>query len=220
MAIGHAEGTAQRLRRSAIADGVRRERAVAIMRRLEPETVDPTVEALIAGGFRIIEFTFDSQGAEDAISRWRADGRATVGAGTVRLPEQADAAVEAGAEFLVAPTYREDVVERSLELGVPMVPGCLSPSEIDGAWQQGATFVKLFPGAVLGTAYLKAVLAPLQDVEIVVTGGVDVSSARSFVEAGAVAVGISTAQLGQPAAAGADYAPVAKRSRALFAALS
>lgn len=220
MAIGYAEGTAERLRRSAIADGVRRERAVAIMRRLEPETVDPTVEALIAGGFRIIEFTLDSQGAEDAIARWRADARATVGAGTIRRAEQVDAAVEAGAQFLVAPTYREDVVERSLELGVPMVPGCLSPSEIDGAWQQGATFVKLFPGAVVGTAYLRAVLAPLQDVEIVVTGGVDVSSARSFVDAGAVAVGISTAQLGQPAAADADYAPVAERSRALFAALS
>jgi 2-dehydro-3-deoxyphosphogluconate aldolase / (4S)-4-hydroxy-2-oxoglutarate aldolase len=220
VAIEHAEGTAARLRRSAVAEAVRRERAVAIMRRLEPETVDPTVEALIAGGFRIVEFTFDSEGAEDAIARWRADGRTTVGAGTVRRPEHVDAAVDAGAEFLVAPTYREDVVERSLELGVPMIPGCLSPSEIDGAWQQGAAFVKLFPGAVVGTAYLRAVLAPLRDIEIVVTGGVDGSSARSFIEAGAVAVGVSTAQLGQPNAAGADFEPVTAATRALLDSLA
>ena len=219
MATGTASGAAERLRRSELADAVRRERAVAILRRLPAELVDPTVEALLAGGFRSIEFTFDSDDAAGAIARWRASGRAAVGAGTIRRPEEVDAAVDAGAEFLVAPTYREDVVERALELGVLVVPGCLSPSEIDAAWQQGATFVKLFPGGVVGAAYLKAVLAPLKDVEIVVTGGVDASTAGGFLGAGAVAVGVSTAQLGQPADASAGFAAVEAGARALLAAV-
>jgi 2-dehydro-3-deoxyphosphogluconate aldolase/(4S)-4-hydroxy-2-oxoglutarate aldolase len=219
VAIGDLVGTAERLRRSDLAAAIRRERAVAIMRRLPPAAVDATVEALLRGGFGVIEFTFDSEDAAGAIARWRGSGRALVGAGTIRRAEEVDPAVEAGAEFLVAPTYQEAVVERALELGVPCVPGCLSPTEIDSAWQQGATFVKLFPGAAVGASYLRAVLAPLKDVEVVVTGGVDPSSARSFLDAGAVAVGVSTAQLGQPGAAEAAFAALERATRELLAAV-
>jgi 2-dehydro-3-deoxyphosphogluconate aldolase/(4S)-4-hydroxy-2-oxoglutarate aldolase len=219
VAIETTIGTAERLRRSELAEAVRREKAVAILRRLPGELVDPTVEGLLAGGFRSIEFTFDSPDAVGAITRWRATGRAAVGAGTIRRLEDVDGAVDAGAQFLVAPTYREDVVERALELGVPVVPGCLSPSEVDAAWQQGATFVKLFPGGVVGPGYLKAVLAPLKDVEILVTGGVDASTVRSFLDAGAVGVGVSTAQLGQPESAAGDFSALEANVRQLFAAI-
>jgi 2-dehydro-3-deoxyphosphogluconate aldolase / (4S)-4-hydroxy-2-oxoglutarate aldolase len=203
VAVGQASSTAGRLRRSEVADAIRRHRAVAILRRLPPAEVDATVEAVLAGGFAAIEFTVDSEGAEGSIARWRAAGRSLVGAGTVRVVEEVELAAEAGAEFLVSPTYNEAVVERALELGLPCIPGALSPSEIDGAWRQGATFVKLFPGGVVGPAYLRAVLNPLKDVEIVVTGGVDETTARSFLDAGAVGVAVSTAQLdetGGPAA--------------------
>jgi 2-dehydro-3-deoxyphosphogluconate aldolase / (4S)-4-hydroxy-2-oxoglutarate aldolase len=196
MATGQAVSVAERLRASPVADAIRRDRVVAILRRLPPSLVDPTVEALLAGGFTIVELTVDSEDAFGSIARWRESGRALVGAGTVRAPDEVEPAVEAGAQFLVGPTYDEGVVERALELGVPCVPGCFSPTEIDRAWQQGASFVKLFPGAVVGPAYVRAVLAPLKDVQIVVTGGVDEASARPFLEAGAVAVGVSTANLG------------------------
>jgi 2-dehydro-3-deoxyphosphogluconate aldolase/(4S)-4-hydroxy-2-oxoglutarate aldolase len=219
MAVGAIGTTAERLRRSGIAEAVRRERAVAIMRRLPAAAVDRTVEALLAAGFRTIEFTWDSDDAAGAVARWRADGRARVGAGTIRRAEDVDAAVEAGAEFLVAPTYQEPVVERALELGVPSVPGALSPTEIDSAWLQGATFVKLFPGGVAGPAYVRAVLNPLKDVELVVTGGVDAATARSFLDTGAVAVGVSTAQLGQPATADGDFGALETGARTLLAAL-
>jgi 2-dehydro-3-deoxyphosphogluconate aldolase/(4S)-4-hydroxy-2-oxoglutarate aldolase len=196
MATGQAVSVAERLRASPVADAIRRDRVVAILRRLPPSLVNPTVEALLAGGFTIVELTVDSEDAFGSIARWRESGRALVGAGTVRAPDEVEPAVEAGAQFLVSPTYDEGVVERALELGVPCVPGCFSPTEIDRAWQQGASFVKLFPGAVVGPAYVRAVLAPLKDVQIVVTGGVDETSARPFLEAGAVAVGVSTANLG------------------------
>jgi 2-dehydro-3-deoxyphosphogluconate aldolase/(4S)-4-hydroxy-2-oxoglutarate aldolase len=219
MAVG-ARTTAGRLRDSEIAVAVRRQRAVAILRRLPPAVIDRTVEGLIAGGFGIIEFTVDSEGAFDEIARWRGDGRALVGAGTVRSAEQVDPAVEAGAQFLVAPTYQADVVERALELGVPVVPGAFTATEIDSAWAQGATFVKLFPGAAVGPAYLRAVLAPLADVEILVTGGVDATSARGFLEAGAVAVGVSTAQLGEPGTTDADARAFESAARALLDAVA
>jgi 2-dehydro-3-deoxyphosphogluconate aldolase/(4S)-4-hydroxy-2-oxoglutarate aldolase len=212
-------GVADRLRASEIAEGVRRERAVAILRRLSPEVVDPTVEALLRGGFAIVELTFDSEGAEAAIARWRKSGRAVVGAGTIRRAEEVDAAVDAGAQFLVAPTYQETVVERSLELGVPCVPGCFSPTELDSAWQQGATFVKFFPGGAVGPGYLRAVMQPLKHLEVVVTGGVDAGTAQSFLEAGAVAVGVSTAQLRQPDWLAGDFGQVESATRELFAAL-
>jgi 2-dehydro-3-deoxyphosphogluconate aldolase/(4S)-4-hydroxy-2-oxoglutarate aldolase len=220
MAVAQTTGVAERLRRSELAEAVRRERAVAILRRLPPAVVDPTVEALLAGGFRTIEFTFDSEDAAGVIARWRADGRAAVGAGTVRQADQVDAAVEAGAQFLVAPTYQETVVERALELGVPCVPGALSPTEVDTAWQQGATFVKLFPGGVVGTDYLRAVLNPLKDVEILVTGAVEVGTARPFLDAGAKAVGVSTAQLRQPEALDGDFGAVEAAARELLAAVA
>ena len=178
--------------------------------------VGPTVEALLRGGFTAVEFTVDSDGAFESIADWRASGRAFVGAGTVRRAEDAEAAVEAGAQFLVSPTYSEAVVERALELDTPVVPGCFSPTEIDAAWRQGATFVKLFPGAVVGVDYLRAVLNPLNDVEIVVTGGVDERSARSFLEAGAVGVGVSTVQLGRRGA----RAAIEAATRRLLAALA
>lgn len=203
MAVGEASSTAERLRRGEVAVAIRRQRAVAILRRLPPAEVDPTVEAVLAGGFAAIEFTIDSERAGESIARWRAAGRSLVGAGTVRVVEEVELAAEAGAEFVVSPAYDEAVVERALELGLPCIPGALTPTEIDRAWRQGATFVKLFPGGVVGPSYLRAVLSPLQDVEIVVTGGVNESTARSFLDAGAVAVAVSTAQLddaGGPAA--------------------
>jgi len=212
-------GVVERLRASEIAEGVRRERAVAILRRLPPEVVDPTVEALLQGGFTIVELTFDSEGVADAIARWRKADRCVVGAGTIRRVEEVDAAVEAGAQFLVAPTYQEAVVERSLELGVPCVPGCFSPTELDSAWQQGATFVKFFPGGAVGPTYLRTVLAPLPDLEVMVTGGGDATTAWGFFEAGAVAVGVSTAQLRQPASVGGDLGQVAEATRELLAAV-
>ncbi len=219
MAI-HAVSAAEALRRSAVAGTVRRERAVAILRRLPPSLVDPIVRALLAGGFGAIEFTVDSEGAHASIARWRAEGRSLVGAGTVRSVDQVHPAVEAGAQFLVAPTYCPDVVERALELGAPVIPGAFTPSEIDAAWRQGATFVKLFPGGAVGAGYLRSVLAPLADVEIVVTGGVDATTARGFLDAGAVAVGVSTAQLGQPADAGGDFVAVEEAARTLLAAVA
>lgn len=172
-------------------DRIRAERVVAVLRRV-PE-IDSVVEGLLAGGIRIVEITLDSDDALATIEELRARGDLTVLAGTVRTLQEAEAAVAAGAEACVAPALVPEMVERCRGLGVPAVPGALTPSEIEAARALGAELVKLFPGSLVGPGYVRDVLAPLTGVELIVTGGVDLSNARAFIEAGAVAVGVGSA---------------------------
>jgi 2-dehydro-3-deoxyphosphogluconate aldolase/(4S)-4-hydroxy-2-oxoglutarate aldolase len=111
----------------------------------------------------------------------------------VRTPEEAEAAAAAGAEACVAPALVPDMVERCRSLRVPAVPGALTPSELESARALGAELVKLFPGSLVGPAYVREVLAPLAGLQLLVTGGVDRSNAREFIDAGAVAVGVGSA---------------------------
>jgi 2-dehydro-3-deoxyphosphogluconate aldolase / (4S)-4-hydroxy-2-oxoglutarate aldolase len=172
-------------------DRIRAERVVAVLRRV-PE-VDSIVEGLLAGGVRIVETTLDSDDALATIEQLRARGDVTVLAGTVRTPEEAEAAAAAGAEACVAPALVPDMVERCRSLGVPAVPGALTPSELESARALGAELVKLFPGSLVGAGYVREVLAPLAGLQLLVTGGVDRSNAREFIDAGAVAVGVGSA---------------------------
>jgi 2-dehydro-3-deoxyphosphogluconate aldolase / (4S)-4-hydroxy-2-oxoglutarate aldolase len=175
-------------------DRIRAERVVAVLRRVP--AVDSVVEALVAGGIHIVEVTLDSDGALGTIERLRAGNELTVLAGTVRTPEEAEQAVAAGAEACVAPALVPQMVERCHALGVPAIPGALTPTEIETALGLGAELVKLFPGGAVGPGYVRDVLTPLAGVELLVTGGVDRSNARAFVEAGAVAVGVGSALTG------------------------
>jgi len=166
---------------------IRSERLVAILRRL-PD-VDARVSALADAGFGVVEITLDDPDAPAAIERARSRGDVTVLAGTVRRAEQVDLAATAGAEAVVSPGFVREVVERAAELGVPAVPGALTPSEVEAAWRAGAALVKLFPGRLGGPAYVRELLAPLADIPLLVTGGIDSRNARAFLDAGAIAVG-------------------------------
>jgi 2-dehydro-3-deoxyphosphogluconate aldolase / (4S)-4-hydroxy-2-oxoglutarate aldolase len=191
-------------------DRIRAERVVAILRRV-PD-VETVVDALAAGGIRIVEVTLDSEGALETIERLRANPELTVLAGTVRTSADAEAAAAAGAEACVAPALVPETVERCRELGVPAVPGALTPSEIEAALALGVSLVKVFPGNLLGPGYVRGVLAPLAGAALMVSGGVNLSNAREFVDAGAVAVGVGSALTGA--------ADVESEARRLVAAVS
>jgi 2-dehydro-3-deoxyphosphogluconate aldolase / (4S)-4-hydroxy-2-oxoglutarate aldolase len=190
---GHALAGKMRLMTGAMSavDRIRAERVVAVVRRV-PE-VDAVVERLVAGGIRIVEITLDSDDALATIASLRASRQVTVLAGTVRTPDDAEAAVAAGAEACVAPALVPATVERCLELGVPAIPGAFTPSEVEAARLLGAELVKLFPAGLAGPGYVRDLLAPLAGVPLVVSGGVDASNAREFLAAGAVAVGVGSA---------------------------
>lgn len=171
-------------------EAIRAARLVAILRRAED--VDARVARLATAGLRVVEITLDSDDALAAIERTRSRGDVTVLAGTVRNAAQVDAAVAAGAEGIVAPGLSRAVVERAAALAVPAIPGALTPTEIQTAWNAGAALVKLFPARLGGPRYVSDVLAPLADVPLLVTGGVDATNARAFLDAGAVAVGVGS----------------------------
>jgi 2-dehydro-3-deoxyphosphogluconate aldolase / (4S)-4-hydroxy-2-oxoglutarate aldolase len=177
---------------------IRAERLVAVLRRVDD--VDARVAALAAAGVGVVEITLDDPGALGAIERARARGDVTVLAGTVRTAAQADAAVAAGAEALAGPGTSAAVLERAAALGVPAIPGALTPTEVELAWAAGAALVKLFPGSLGGPSYVRDLLAPLADVPLLVTGGVDAGNARAFLDAGAVAVGVGSALGADPSA--------------------
>jgi 2-dehydro-3-deoxyphosphogluconate aldolase / (4S)-4-hydroxy-2-oxoglutarate aldolase len=166
---------------------IRSERLVAILRRV-PD-VDARVSALADAGFGVVEITLDDPDAPAAIERARSRGDVTVLAGTVRRADQVDLAATAGAEAVVSPGFVREVVERAADLGVPAVPGALTPTEVEDAWRAGAALVKLFPGSLGGPAYVRELLAPLADIPLLVTGGIDSRNARAFLDAGAIAVG-------------------------------
>ena len=187
------------LRRSEIADRVRRHRLIAILRRVEPqERLLSLAAELAADGVRVLEVTFDGATAADDLiavrERLKAEGSdVVVGAGTIVTHERMEAALSSGAEFLVAPTVDLAIVGAAIERGVPVIPGAYSPTEISLAWDAGATFVKVFPAASLGPSFVRELRGPLREIELVATGGVDTANTAAFLEAGCVAVGIGGA---------------------------
>jgi 2-dehydro-3-deoxyphosphogluconate aldolase/(4S)-4-hydroxy-2-oxoglutarate aldolase len=175
-------------------DRIRAERLVAVLRRV-PDP-DGVVDTLARAGLGVIEITLDADDALEVIARLRQRGDVSVIAGTVRRPEQVGPAADAGAEACVSPGLVPEVVERCHDVGVPVVPGALTPTEVERAWSLGAALVKLFPGNAVGPGYVRELLAPLADVPLIVTGGIDAGNARSFLDAGAVAVGAGSALTG------------------------
>ena len=146
-------------------------------------------DALAAGGIRILEITMDSPGALESIGAL-AGGRLVIAAGTVLTADGADAAVAAGAQFLVSPHLDAALVRDVAGRGVPVIPGALTPSEIMAAWDEGASAVKVFPASLGGPGYLAAVRGPISHIPLIPTGGVNVDNAAPFLAAGAIAVGV------------------------------
>src|ERR1041384_629695 len=145
-----------------------------------------------AGGITVLEFTLTGQGAIEAISATRkALGNAVcVGVGTVLEAEDAEAAIDAGAEFAVTPALRRQVIEACVKRQTLVLSGVLTPSEFLEAYEAGAELVKVFPARFGGPKFIKDVLAPLPFLKLVPTGGVGPENAREYLAAGAVAVGI------------------------------
>jgi len=198
---------------------LRAERVVGILRAVPADRAEAVVDALVEAGVRTVEITLESERSLWVISRLRERGGLTVAAGTVRSPRDVDRAAEAGAEILFCPATRAESVERALARGVPIVPGGLTPSEIEAAWALGPAAVKLFPGSVGGPDYLRTVRAPLGDVPVVVTGGVDAESAPEFIRAGAVAVGTGSSVVSPERVARGDMEDIGRAAAELVAAV-
>jgi 2-dehydro-3-deoxyphosphogluconate aldolase / (4S)-4-hydroxy-2-oxoglutarate aldolase len=166
-------------------------RLIAVLRVPAAELVEPTVDALVAGGIEAVELTFTTPGVAtelDAARRRHPD--ILLGAGTIRRAEEAAAAADAGADFLVMPHLDRDLLGACLATRLPSMPGIFTASELGAALGQGAEVVKLFPAGTAGPGHMRALLGPFPGVPVVPTGGIGLDDVSTWLAAGALAVGV------------------------------
>lgn len=190
---------------------------VAVVRVDDARRLMETAQALKAGGIEAFEVTMTVPGALEVIRdvSQRCASEIIVGAGTVLDSETARAAILAGAQFVVSPCLSPSVITGAHRYGKMVVTGALTPTEILAAWEAGADIVKVFPIRSLGPHYLKEVLAPLPQVRLMPTGGVNLENAADFIRAGAVAVGVGSALLDKQLLAEGRFDELTERARRL-----
>jgi 2-dehydro-3-deoxyphosphogluconate aldolase/(4S)-4-hydroxy-2-oxoglutarate aldolase len=195
-------------KRAQIVAAIEKAGIVAVIRIKEPDKLRAVVDAISAGGIRALEVTMSVPGAVELIRQLAPTMPAgfLLGAGTVVDADTARRVIDAGAQYIVSPVFRREVIDACHRCEVPVMPGCFTPTEILDAWDAGADLVKVFPATALGPGYLKDLRGPLPHVKLMPTGGVTLDNAGDWIRAGAAAVGVGTALLDATAIASGDYA--------------
>jgi 2-dehydro-3-deoxyphosphogluconate aldolase/(4S)-4-hydroxy-2-oxoglutarate aldolase len=196
---------------------------VPVVRAASAEEAMAAVEAIRAGGIPILEITLTVPGAVDIIRELtqRLGDDALIGAGTVLDAETAQECIDAGAKFIVSPALDIPTIELCRRQVIPIIAGALTPTEIVTAWKAGANAVKVFPAnSVGGAAYLKSVKAPLPQIELLPTGGVNLNTAADFIKAGAFALGIGADLVDLAALRRGDAAAITEKARQYVAAVA
>lgn len=190
---------------------------VAVLRARASQHLAAVAHALVDAGLRVVEVTLTTPDAVTLIKQLHNDlgDAALVGAGTVVTLDEAEACIDAGADFLVSPTTALDVVATARIAGVAAFPGALTPTEILAAQRSGASAVKLFPASLVGPGYLAQLRGPFPSISIMPTGGIAVADVEPWLRAGAAAVGLGGSLSGAALADGPDKALRERARRAL-----
>ena len=179
-------------------DEIKKQKVIAVIRAENADKALEFAKGCVEGDIRLIEVTFSFPEAERVISELSGLSGITVGAGTVLGVPMAEKALDAGAKFLVSPHTDKELISYAKQKGVPTIQGALTSSEIVNAWKLGVDMVKVFPvKSVGGVSYIKAIKEPLPFVDIMTTGGVNFDNFTYFLKAGASAVGLASALLGE-----------------------
>ena len=168
---------------------------IPVLRASSVELGHALVEAMMAGGVTVVEVTMTVPNALPLLRdlKQKHGDRLLLGSGTVTDAAQAQATIEAGAEFVVSPSLHPEVIAATKKLGKVSIPGALTPTEVITAWRAGADYVKVFPCSAMGGAsYLKSLRAPFPELKLIPTGGVTLQTAADFLKAGARALGVGT----------------------------
>ncbi|KAB8318024.1 bifunctional 4-hydroxy-2-oxoglutarate aldolase/2-dehydro-3-deoxy-phosphogluconate aldolase [Tolypothrix campylonemoides VB511288] len=173
---------------------LKQHKIIAVIRAPEVSLTRQLALAVASGGMQLIEITWNSAGATELIAQLRVElPNCTIGTGTLLNLQQMREAIAAGAQFLFTPHVDPVMIKAAVDIGVPIIPGALSPTEMVTAWSSGATCVKVFPvEAVGGVRYIKSLRGPLGHIPLIPTGGVTLENAKEFLQAGAAAVGLSS----------------------------
>ena len=197
-----------------------RRKVLAIIRADGPDRALECVRTLVTAGITTLEVSLTTPGGAEAVAKARSefDPSVLIGAGTVISADQADEVAAAGAGFVVTPAITR-AAHRSVELGLPLLCGALTPTEVVGALDLGALAVKIFPAKLYGPGYLRELRAPLPNAPLIAVGGVDAASAPEYLAAGAFAVGIGSPLLGD-AGTGGSQSALAERAAVFLAAVA
>ncbi|MER3494290.1 MAG: keto-deoxy-phosphogluconate aldolase [Mastigocladus sp. ERB_26_2] len=173
---------------------LKKHRAIAVIRASQLELGRQMALAMASGGIQLIEITWNSANAPELITKLRSElPDCTIGTGSLLNLQQFYYAISAGAQFLFTPHVDPIMIQAAVAANIPIIPGALSPTEIVTAWNHGATCVKVFPvQAVGGASYIKSLQGPLDNIPLIPTGGVTLKNAQEFLQAGAIAVGLSS----------------------------
>lgn len=189
---------------------------LGIIRYRVPGDLRAVIDALVTGGFPLVEITIDTPGALETVTRAAADGIA-IGVGTVTTAEHVRACADAGAAFAVSPSFHPEMVDAALGAGIEPIPGILTPSELMGARRAGAEAVKVFPaGPVGGPAFIRTLRGPFPDVPLLPTGGVGLNDVKAFLDAGATCVGLGATLVGAEPPSSADLDGIRERAAAVM----
>ncbi|MDB9541476.1 bifunctional 4-hydroxy-2-oxoglutarate aldolase/2-dehydro-3-deoxy-phosphogluconate aldolase [Anabaenopsis tanganyikae CS-531] len=172
---------------------LQKHRAIAVIRASDMQLAAKMAMAVASGGMQLIEITWNSHRPGELISQLRAElPNCVIGTGTLFNVQQLQEAIACGAQFLFTPHVDVAMIQAALAKNVPIIPGALTPTEIVTAWSHGASCVKVFPvQAVGGVNYIKSLQGPLGHIPLIPTGGVTPDNAEDFIQAGAIAVGLS-----------------------------
>jgi 2-dehydro-3-deoxyphosphogluconate aldolase / (4S)-4-hydroxy-2-oxoglutarate aldolase len=196
-------------------------RVIAVIRADRASVAREMALAAAAGGIKLMEITWSTDKAESLIPKLQQElPDCKIGTGTVLNLEMADRAIACGCKFLFTPHTDPVLIEMGQEMNIPIIAGALTPTEIVMAWQAGASAVKVFPVKLMGgTDYLKCLQPVLKDIPLIPTGGVNLSNAAQFIEAGAIAVGISSQLFLPEAIAQDDWSSIIAKTQTLIQSL-
>ena len=178
------------MKRSEILEKILSVKIVSILRLRDHNKVMPTAEAILKGGISAVELSLNTPNSLEMLEELRSLEGIIVGVGTVKNEEEAKDAIKAGAEFVVTPISKPEIINACHSLDKPVFSGAFTPSEIYQAHEWGADVIKVFPAEVLGMNFLKSVLAPFPGLKLMPTGGVTPDNIDNWFDAGAACVGI------------------------------
>jgi 2-dehydro-3-deoxyphosphogluconate aldolase/(4S)-4-hydroxy-2-oxoglutarate aldolase len=177
---------------STVVETIQHHRAAAIIRASDSDTAVEIGRAIIRGGLPVVEVSFNTPGALDAIRELATDDTALIGAGTVFDPADVEKVVDAGGQFMVTPNFNPDVVRAGLDAGLVVGPGVFTPTECYGALSLGAHFLKLFPATSAGISAMRSMSDPFPEARWLASGGISRDNIMEWLDAGADAVGIGS----------------------------
>lgn len=210
------------MNRSQITQKVIDNGAVAVVRLKDPDKFLKVAEALREGGLFSIEITLTVPNAFQLIERTVKEfgDNLFVGVGSVLNAESAQKAIDAGANYVVSPVFKKEIIETAHKSDIPAMPGCFTPTEMQIAHEAGADIIKVFPADVVGMAFFKAVKAPMPHLKMMPTGGVTLTNAGDWIKAGACAVGVGSALLDPKAIDAGDYARLTENAKILMSSVN